>query len=584
MMRSAAGLDRLSGVGYTGRVRLRGALGERLEGAAEFYAGLPVDDVLHGFRVRAGLPSRGHPLGGWARETSEMTFGQWVSGLARMSAVLGRADLAERASVLLDGYFGALGDRRSTGMTLYSWEKLVCGVVDLTVYGNDDSAVQRLPGLVERLPSLSGTMDATPEYFMGSSSPDATEWYTVAENLYRGGLTLGDEGVLDEAARFHYPGFWDRFADPAQSDGGWDVPGYLHAYSHLNTFASAAMVFEVHRDPAMLTVLRQAYAWATTTQCFATGGYGPREFTVADDGSLGRSLEWTPDSAEIICGTWAAFKFSTALLRFTGEAHYADWAERLVYNVVASCLRPQPDGRSPYYDDYRLGSAAKLPYPEAWPCCSGSYAQVMPHVADLIYFEAPGEISIALYLPSELLLAEPLGGRLVMSGEVPADPEVEVRVELPGSPQDFDVRLRIPPWAATMAVSVNGEVVHPAEDLGWMRLRRVWRNGDRVRVRFTPRLRLESVDRAHPHRAAVVFGPVVLAQEVMDAWPFTLAGPSDRMDLDDHLERLAGEELEFRPTAPGSARMPPGVFRPLSRFPERRPYRVYHDLQELRLI
>src|SRR6478736_1835517 len=79
----------LRGVGYDGLVELGPSrAASQVAHAAEVYGDLSVDSVLKGFRERAGLPAPGLGLEGWARETSEMTFGQWISGLARLSTVL----------------------------------------------------------------------------------------------------------------------------------------------------------------------------------------------------------------------------------------------------------------------------------------------------------------------------------------------------------------------------------------------------------------------------------------------------------------------------------------------------------------
>ena len=78
----------LGDLGYTGAVRLTaGPLADRLANAAQVYGGLSLDSVLKGFRARAGLPAPGAGLKGWSRETTEPTFGQWVSGLDRKSVV-----------------------------------------------------------------------------------------------------------------------------------------------------------------------------------------------------------------------------------------------------------------------------------------------------------------------------------------------------------------------------------------------------------------------------------------------------------------------------------------------------------------
>ena len=50
----------------------------------EFYFNVSNDDILHGFRAKAGLPAPGKPLGGWCDEDSSTVFGQWLSGMSRM--------------------------------------------------------------------------------------------------------------------------------------------------------------------------------------------------------------------------------------------------------------------------------------------------------------------------------------------------------------------------------------------------------------------------------------------------------------------------------------------------------------------
>jgi hypothetical protein len=573
----------LRSLGYEGRVRLHGRFGERLARAQSLYTELSIDDVLHGFRVRAGMPSTSAGLSGWASETSEMTFGQWVSGLCRMSAVAGNREPAQRALDLLSGYFATLPRSLATDMSLYAWEKLLCGVVDATVLAGFDGATA-LPRLVEAMPAVRGKQDATPTRFMGSSDLRSTEWYTLGENLLRAAAAAGDSAIADRARQFTYPGFWRRLLDGPDDRGHWRVPAFLHAYSHVNSLSSAAAFGAIDGDPDGVAIARAGYDWACSTQCFATGGFGPREFTTAQDGSLGASLEWTPDSAEIVCGAWAAFKLASALIESTGSARFLDWAERLLYNGIGSCIEPRPDGRSPYYDDYRLGSAAKLPYPAAWPCCSGSYAQAVPHVANLVYFSAGADVHVGLYLDSEVRLDLPGSPRLVQRADLLTGDTSTIRVYAPDAPVRFRLRLRAPPWADSIDIRVNGERQFGPADDGWLSVDRVWADSDEVAIAFGCTVRAVAVDPQHPSRIAVVDGPIVLAQEVMDAWPFTLPGPANLLDLPDHLRSDGEGARSYRPVAPGSRRMPAGRLHPFADYPERRPYCIYHDVNHSRLI
>jgi len=580
----------LRSLGYEGRVRLQGPLGERIDDAVATYLGMPPDDVLHGFRVQAGVPSSGHPMTGWSSTTTQPTFGQWVSGLARLGVTAGAAEASARAAELVAGYAETIGPDGDVRMSLYGYEKLVCGLVDTALYV--PAAREAALELLERTADWAARTferdrpSAHAANFaggaIGSSSHARTmEWYTLAESLHRGYLAGADTSVNDFARVWHYDAYWDRFATAPEPGRPWDVPVWLHAYSHVNTFASAAAAYEVDGDPRHLEILRNAYDYVTSTQTFATGGYGPGELTLPEDGSLGRSLEWRTDSAEIVCGSWAAFKVSTALLRFTGEARYADWIEQLVFSGIGAVTPVQPGGRSPYYHDYRLGIATRLPHWDDWPCCSGTYVQAVSHLPDLVYHQADGGIAVALYVPSTVTWNQDGRERgLTQRTDFPDGDTSTLTVSGSGP---FALRLRVPPWSDGFAVRVNGELVPaPVSDGGWRELDRDWHDGDEVSVTLGAGLRVLPVDRWHPNRVAFAHGPVVLAQNADWTLPVSLATPWQMVDLDSAFEHEQG--IRYRPVGVGTARLPLGVLTPLAGVEERIPYRVYFDLDDPRVV
>jgi hypothetical protein len=580
---SSAG--QLSELGYSGGVHLAaGWLADRLSDAAETYGGLNVDRVLKGFRERAGLPAPGPGLGGWSRETSEPTFGQWVSGLARLSRVLGDKDLAARAVELVEGYAATLPASGRTGMGVYGWEKLVCGLVDAAAYAGYPAALELLSKIV-RAESFDETRRLpTANDFAGAGPAFTPEWYTLPENLYRGFLASGDEALQEFAQRWHYDAYWDRFARRPAEGQPWPVPVWLHAYSHVNTLASTATVYDVYHDPRHLTILRNAHDWLLETQCYATGGYGPCELTVPADGTLGRALELRSDTAEIVCGTWAAFKLCTKLVTETGEARYLRWAENLLYNGLGATTPVRPSGSSPYYADYRLGWARKLPYWEEWPCCSGTYPQAVAHIPDLIYQASRDGIAVSLFVSSRVEWQA--GGQAValeQRSELPEGNESVLRL-VAEQPCDLTLRIRIPGWAESTSVELNGSHLARTSDAEqWLTMNRTWQPGDTVTLRFGFRLNAIPVDAFHPNRVAITYGPVVLAQDASWAAPLSAPVPWEMNEWEKFLVRR-DTGLVFDPVAPGTARMPTGSLRPLYDVPESYPYRVYHDLDRPMII
>lgn len=574
----------LEALGYTGRVLLKGPLAERVADAAETYSGIAVDDMLKGFRRKAGLRAPGADMRGWATESTEATFGQWVSGLARLSAVLGDSALADRVGELVDGYAETIAPSYDPKMHTYGWEKLVCGLVDAAAFAGNDRALPLLSKVVRAEKFDRTRTTAVANDFSGDEPTWTIEWYTLSESLYRGFQASGDSALYDAARVWHYDSYWSRFRERPARGGRWDIPAWLHAYSHVNSFASVAAAYAVHGEPEYLDILRNAHDWLLETQNFATGGFGPHEFTMPEDGSLGRSLEWVTDSAEITCGSWAAFKMCSALLRHTGEARYADWVEQLVYNGIGATVPVRPDGRTPYYADYRLGVATKLPYWNEWPCCSGTYVQAVAHLADLVYYRSAEGLAVALYVPSEVTWTHE--GREVTVRQdttFPEGDESQIHVDA-GGPIRLELRLRVPSWAESMSIEVNGSPLDVTCTPGdWAVVNRTWQTGDVLVVRPGATLRALPVDSFHPNRVAMAFGPVVLAQDVDWVTPFNAPVPWQMLDWDAHLERQ-GPELLFQPLAPGTHRMVPGPFRPFYEVPERRPYRIYHELGGPRIV
>ena len=561
-------------------VRLLPSLFSRqLAQTRETYYNIANDDILKGFRLRAGLPAPGRGLDGWCSKNSIVVFGQWLSGMARIGRATGDSQLLDKCLTLANEWGKTTGDDRY-GMDTYSYEKTVCGLVDLALYANDTSAWKQLEAATNW---ASGRFDrsrqpATPLDRDGRRPHGTLEWYTLSENLYRAYLATGNDLYKAFGDVWLYPSYWSQFDHSAYSGGA----KYLHSYSHANTFNSAAMAYAVTGEQRYLDIIRNAHTYLTHTQCYASGGYGPGEWSVPTNGDLGNALDFRSDTAEIPCDTWGAFKLSKYLLRFTGEAKYGDWVEQLLYNGIGAALPVQPDGRTFYYANYRIGFAQKEYYWAHWPCCSGTYIQAVADFHDLIYFRDSAGLCVNLFVPSEATWQHQ-GANITVRQET-SFPEsnsslLTVRTERPSA---FSLRFRISAWASSApAFQVNGQTVAASKNQrGWAEIQRTWNNGDTVNMALPVSLRLSAVDAQHPKRAAVMYGPLLLAQDARYTLPLVL-NPDD--DLPKRLPR-EGEALEFRPTEIARHEQKTGKFLPFHSFVENAPYRVYFDVDRFRFL
>jgi hypothetical protein len=508
----SAGAVRLEAFDYKGVTLGPSRWKRQCDAARTFYLGLSNDDIVQGFRAAAGLAAPGRPLGGWCGKNSSTVFGQWLSGMARMYRATGDEALRDKGFLLFSEWAKTVKPTGDCGMNHYPFDKLVCGLVDLQRYAGYREAA----AMLERVTAYAARNLERPAAPLADITDNQAyygrpqEWYTLGENLFRAYQLTGDSMFRSFAETWLYHGYWDKFLTSAAPE---DAHG-VHAYSHVNTFSSAAMAYEVTGNPRYLAIIEHAYAYLQRFQCYATGGYGPNERFMKTDGSLGRALDTRSDTFEAVCGSWAGFKLAKYLMRYTGEARYGDWIERLFYNGVGAALPVTGEVRNFYYADYRVGGGMKVYNWDTCTCCSGTYLQNMADYHDLIYFKDGDALHVNLYVPSQVVWRGPGSDiHLTQDTEYPdADTTtLTIRTERPAV---FALRFRVPTWTTKVAVTVNGTPAWVNATPGtWGTIRRTWQSGDRIELQFPLTLRMEPVDPQHPDRVAVVRGPVVLVLE-----------------------------------------------------------------------
>jgi DUF1680 family protein len=563
---------------YTGVRLLDGRLKEQYQATRDFYFNLPNDDLLLGFRKRAGLPAPGTALPGWYGEDIGNALPQWLSAMARMYKATGDKPILDKATYLMsewakcigpDGYF--YYSRKPFPVT-YTYDKTVCGLVDLYHFAGQKEALQHLEKITGwAMKNLDRSCpNPSPEHPDAGNGPPANEanrltpleWYTLSENLYRAYQFTGDSTYKTFGDVWRYPRYWGMFTGTEEPK-----PYLLHAYSHCNSLSSAAMTYAVTGDPEYLKTIVNAYDWFERTQFYATGGYGPTERLMPPDGSLGRMLETTIASFETPCGSWAGFKLAKYLMQFTGEAKYGDWIERLVYNGIGAALPMSGRGQTFYYSDYSLGAGRKVYSQMPFPCCSGTYPQAVVDYHDLIYFKDPTSLYVNLFVPSQVMWDR--DGNDIKVEQQTAYPEsgtTTLRID-PALSAVFNLKFRVPQWCEGLSIEVNGSKQSVASRPGtWATVERKWTAGDVVKVTVPMRPRLVPVDQQHPNRVAVVVGPVVLVREIESSLAVTDRDPSKWL--------LSTGGLEYRTAS--QANRP---FVPFYSLDKGAPYGMYFDLK-----
>ena len=512
----------LSEVSYGEVELLEGPMREQFDRNHAFFLALDEDKLLKPFRERAGLPAPGEDMGGWYDNSADFnpknnfhgfvpghTFGQYLSGLARAYAATGSKPTQAKVHRLVSAFAPTVSPKFYDGYHLpaYTYDKINCGLIDAHQFAASEQALTVLNAATDAvLPYLPEKALARSEQYARPHKDEAYCWdetYTLPENFFLAYRRGAGSRFRDLAVRFLED---DLYFNPLAA--GQNVLPGEHAYSHVNALSSAMQAWLVMGSEKHLRAATNGFGFVRDTQSFATGGWGPNEtFRKPGSGEYGESITSTHAHFETPCGAYGHFKITRYLLRVTRDSRYGDSMERVLYNTILGAKPLKEDGSSFYYSDYN-NTARKTYHNDKWPCCSGTFPQITADYGISSYFRDGNAVYVNLYVPSRLRLN---GVGLTQRTKYPAVLSSEITVTA-AQPTPLDIHLRIPAWAGPKTtVAINGR--RQALDLtpGMIaRIRRTWKNNDRIEIEFDARTGLEAADPQHPGLVAPVHGPLAL--------------------------------------------------------------------------
>ena len=553
---------------YQGVTLDTGPLKNQVDEVRAFYLAISDDDLLKGFRTRAGKPAPGKDLGGWYSADEFHVFGQIVSGLSRLHAATGDPACRNKTNRLIDewakciepdGYFYA---SRKPNAPHYIYDKMLWGLLDANAYCGNGKRWSPRAG--------SRTGPSRTSIAQPTCQRHQHEWYTLSENLYRAYLATGEAKYREFAKVWEYPDYWDIYARKATSS-----PSGRSGPQRLPTTPTATSTRWAERGPPIWR--RGIGVTSISSQCLRVlaaepvlrhRGVRPGRAVASQDGCW-EKLGETHSTFETQCGSWAAFKLAKYLISLTGDARYGDWIERLVCNGIGASIPMTPDGHVFYYSDYNLHGATKKNTDFGWSCCTGTRPQAVADYTDLVYFRDSVTLYVNLFTPSTVVWKQ--GGepvKVTQTTAFPASDEVRLKLDLM-VPSEFGIQVRTPGWlAGPVEARVNGEAADlRAGKLHWTGLRRVWRGGDVISLRLPMKLWSSRLDPRRSTPAAVLYGPVVLAFEAPSA---RMLGNLDLTVLDRVLTPVAGQPLHYR-----LAGSPSVIARPFASYGPDQRYFVY---------
>src|SRR5579863_4284937 len=274
----------------------------------------------------------------------------------------------------------------------------------------------------------------------------------------------------------------------------------------------------------------QAY-WKTLTtlwedlsqrQMYITGGVGAR----SDGESFGEAYE-LPNAQAYgeSCAAIGNMMWNWRMLAASGEAKHADVIERALYNGINSGM--SLDGttycyRNPLAFNPDSGEQIRNPWYDT-TCCPPNLERTFASLPGYFYSTSKDGLYVHLYdnstLDWHLENGTPL--KVAQKTNYPWDGDVKMTVS-PSEPADFEMNVRIPGWAKSVKVAVNGKAIDGAKPGEYLKIKRRWSPGDTITLAFPMAAEIvASNPRVEENlgRVAVQRGPIVYCMEGLDQNP-----------------------------------------------------------------
>ena len=255
------------------------------------------------------------------------------------------------------------------------------------------------------------------------------------------------------------------------------------------------------------------------TKMYVSGGVGSR----AEGEAFGDAYELPNFRAYgESCAAIGNMMWNWRMLSATGDAKFADVIERALYNGINSGMSLNGTlycYRNPLAFDPSTGDKIRNPWYDT-TCCPPNLERILASLPGYFYSTSNDGLYVHLYDNSELKwrLEDGTGILLSQKTEYPWQGIVDVSVT-PAAAAQFALYLRIPGWADSAQVSVNGKKIGGATPGQYLAIRREWTAGDAVRLQMDMRpemLQANSRVAEDNGRVAVQRGPIVYCMEQID--------------------------------------------------------------------
>jgi len=275
----------------------------------------------------------------------------------------------------------------------------------------------------------------------------------------------------------------------------------IHTYRLFMRCLSQLNLNEIQPDPELEYMSDYVLAKMLDPESpgmYITGATGRNEGWVEDQDGRGAVGE----ACAVVHQIW----WLSRLIEQRGDLTYGDLMERMILNHMFAAQNSDPtDGRTRYF----VPLSGERNYNKGAHCCEGNTRRFWSRFPELVYFKSENCIAVNLYTPS-ILMTE-IGSvpvKVVQHTDYPSSGKVIIELN-PANTKKFSLRIRIPGWAQSYEISINGEKIPFQKINGGIEISRKWSMGDRVQLTLPMEYRWVEGKLFYSGLAALMRGPQV---------------------------------------------------------------------------
>jgi DUF1680 family protein len=298
----------------------------------------------------------------------------------------------------------------------------------------------------------------------------------------------------------------DRFPKPKN----WYSPEQgQKAYEMMSCYEGLLELYRITGNQTYKKAVEDTWAYIKRTEIDIAGSGASTEMWFG-----GKAIENTPiNHFQETCVTVTWLKLTEQLLRLTGDAKYADEAERTYYNALLGSMSNHGASWAKYtpLNGQRLPGSAQCGM--GLNCCEASGPRGLFILPMHMVMEKQQGLQLNYYSDGSYQLKSPKGQQVTLTQhtDYPKSGTIEIVVEIPKE-ENMEIDVRVPLWSVNTKLSVNGAAIIGFKAGQYANIRRGWKTGDKITLELDMRGRVVQTGTTL-QSTAIVRGPIVLARD-----------------------------------------------------------------------